>query len=581
VSSVAPLPPPSGTPDAVADALREVREGLSALRACVVAADGDDEVLLEALRGAAAVADQAAAVTVAAVGAARAAGSTERAAGLSVDHFLGLAARRTRGDARGLVRLAAVLDTLPVTAGLFADGTLSYSQVREIAAFARDLRVEQRVELDGQVAADAAAGVRGDPDWVVDRAGDLVARVRADLTGRREDRGVEASFVAVQPRLDGGGSGYFELDAVSMATVLEGLDAAADAPGLEDADGPLPARRRGGQLADGFVRLSAFYLAHTGHPCADATPDTGTEADDGGAPGSAPGCAHRAKPTLYATVDVATLAGVEDHSARLLWRMVGAPPRLTATSARVLACDAKVIPVLVDTTGVLAVGEPTDRIPVHVRRGVIVRDGGCRMPGCRAPAAWCDAHHIISREDGGPPVLTNLVNHEYVPSAGTYQPHKQRRRSCLHAPGHSPGAAGQRASTTTRHAKAPSEAAARTMFHRAHRCSKRSRTAARSGMASGFPAAWICREGGCRCGQRQPADTPVVVDAAASVVLPADDDAGAQLALEPGGEPAHAAADVRAGRLPRTPSRAGQRRSRRTPSPSTVAVTGGTARPRL
>ncbi len=42
---------------------------------------------------------------------------------------------------------------------------------------------------------------------------------------------------------------------------------------------------------------------------------------------------------------------------------------------------------------------------------------------------------------------------------------------------------------------------------------------------------------------------PVVVDASASAVLPADDDnAGAQLALEPGGEPAHEAAVVHAGR---------------------------------
>jgi hypothetical protein len=281
VSFVAEVPPP-GTPEAVADALRRVRAGLASLRASVAAADGDDEVILEALRGAAGVADQASAVTVAAVGAARAAGSTERAAGLSEEQFLGLAARRTRGDARCLVRVAAVLDTLPVTAGLFADGTLSYSQVREIAGWARMLRVEDRAALDAQVAGDAAAGVRGDPDWLLDHAGDLVTRVRADLAQRREERAIERSFVAVQPRLDGGGSGYFELDAVGMATVLEGLDAAADAPGLEDADGPLPARRRGGQLAEALERVAAFYLAHTGHPCPDTT--AGAGAEDGGEP---------------------------------------------------------------------------------------------------------------------------------------------------------------------------------------------------------------------------------------------------------------------------------------------------------
>jgi hypothetical protein len=404
VSFVAEIPPP-GTPEAVADALRQVCAGLSSLRACVAAADGDDEVILEALRGAAGVADQASAVTVAAVGAARAGGSCERAAGLSVEQFLGLAARRTRGDARGLVKVGAVLATLPVTAGLFADGTLSYSQVREIAGWARMLRVEDRAALDAQVAADAVAGVRGDPDWLVDHAGDLVTRIRADLAQRREERAIERSFVAVQPRLDGGGSGYFELDAVGMATVLEGLDAAADAPGLEDADGPLPARRRGGQLAEALERVAAFYLAHTGHPCPDATA-AGEDSED-----AAPArrCGHRAKPTLYGVVDVATLAGLDDHSARLLWRMVGAPPRLTALAAQTLGCDTKTVPVLVDGPRILAVGEPTDIIPVHLRRAVIVRDGGCRMPGCRAPAAWCDAHHIVARADHGPTILTNLV----------------------------------------------------------------------------------------------------------------------------------------------------------------------------
>jgi hypothetical protein len=405
VSFVAEVPPP-GTPEAVADALAAARAAVSSLRACVAAADGDDEVILEALRGAARLGDQVAAVTVAAVGAARAAGSCERSAGLSVEQFLGLCARRTRGDARGLVKVGAVLATLPVTAGLFADGTLSFSQVREIAGWARMLRVEDRAGLDAQVAGDAAAGVRGDPDWVVDHAGDLVTRVRADLAQRREERAIERSFVAVQPRLDGGGSGYFELDAVSMATVLEGLDAAADAPGLEDADGALPARRRGGQLAEALERVAAFYLAHTGHPCPDAAP---SGEDDGDAGDAAPRCAHRPKPTLYGVVDAATLAGLDDHSARLLWRRVGAPPRLTALAAQTLGCDAKIVPVLVDSGRVLAVGEPTDVVPVHLRRAVIVRDGGCRMPGCRAPAAWCDAHHIVARADHGPTVLTNLV----------------------------------------------------------------------------------------------------------------------------------------------------------------------------
>ncbi len=43
------------------------------------------------------------------------------------------------------------------------------------------------------------------------------------------------------------------------------------------------------------------------------------------------------------------------------------------------------------------------------RRALTVRDGGCVFPGCNAPAAWCDAHHVNHFEDGGPTDLNNLA----------------------------------------------------------------------------------------------------------------------------------------------------------------------------
>ncbi len=69
-----------------------------------------------------------------------------------------------------------------------------------------------------------------------------------------------------------------------------------------------------------------------------------------------------------------------------------------------------IVPVLVDDDGqVIAVGDAKDTIPTALRRALIVRDGRCRFPGCRAPVAWCDAHHIIPREDHGPTELWNLL----------------------------------------------------------------------------------------------------------------------------------------------------------------------------
>ena len=37
----------------------------------------------------------------------------------------------------------------------------------------------------------------------------------------------------------------------------------------------------------------------------------------------------------------------------------------------------------------------------------MIRDGGCRWPGCDRPPGWTQAHHIVEWPDGG---LTNLDN---------------------------------------------------------------------------------------------------------------------------------------------------------------------------
>ena len=43
------------------------------------------------------------------------------------------------------------------------------------------------------------------------------------------------------------------------------------------------------------------------------------------------------------------------------------------------------------------------------RRAIAVRDGCCVVPGCGVPVAWCDIHHVIFWEDGGPTILPNLA----------------------------------------------------------------------------------------------------------------------------------------------------------------------------
>ncbi|MEU7815671.1 DUF222 domain-containing protein [Pseudonocardia sp. NPDC049154] len=84
--------------------------------------------------------------------------------------------------------------------------------------------------------------------------------------------------------------------------------------------------------------------------------------------------------------------------------------RLTPQTLRQLACDAGVIPVVLDGTGVpLDVGRIGRIVPDGLRRAVTVRDGGCAFPGCDRPPSWCEIHHVREWQHGGPTSLRNLV----------------------------------------------------------------------------------------------------------------------------------------------------------------------------
>ena len=55
----------------------------------------------------------------------------------------------------------------------------------------------------------------------------------------------------------------------------------------------------------------------------------------------------------------------------------------------------------------LDIGIPTEIIPAHLRRAVVLRDRHCSFPGCFRPPAACQVHHIVPRSKGG---VTSLVN---------------------------------------------------------------------------------------------------------------------------------------------------------------------------
>ncbi len=83
---------------------------------------------------------------------------------------------------------------------------------------------------------------------------------------------------------------------------------------------------------------------------------------------------------------------------------------LSAGTIRKLACDARIIPLILGTNSEpLDIGRATRTIPAGLRRALIARDKHCAFPGCTRPARWANAHHITHWADGGRTALNNLV----------------------------------------------------------------------------------------------------------------------------------------------------------------------------
>jgi hypothetical protein len=82
-----------------------------------------------------------------------------------------------------------------------------------------------------------------------------------------------------------------------------------------------------------------------------------------------------------------------------------------ATEVQRLARDAKLRWVTVDPKGVpVNVSEGRSVVRSAIWQALLVRDRGCRWPGCDSPPSWCDvAHAEVPDRDGGPVVLSNVA----------------------------------------------------------------------------------------------------------------------------------------------------------------------------
>lgn len=301
-------------------------------------------------------------------------GAFRRDGFLSTTAWLAARLRIGGGAAARYVRWARVLRQADLTRRALAAGDITMSAATtligaaevDVATYRRDeaLLLRAARSLSGRDLVHALGVWRQHVDESDERAAERAFRRRR---------------LHVSPTIDGMVRLDGDLDAETGNVVLTALRSVVDADlrGGGSADGRTPAQRR----ADALGEICRRYL------------------DDDGRPKVA-----GERPHLLVVVEASALG---DGPARATIGEIGTIPR---TDLRRLACDASVSRVI--TRGgsePLDVGRRTPVVSPAMRRALIVRDAGCRFPGCDRPHAWCDAHHVVHWADGGDTAMRNLL----------------------------------------------------------------------------------------------------------------------------------------------------------------------------
>jgi hypothetical protein len=192
-----------------------------------------------------------------------------------------------------------------------------------------------------------------------------------------------------------GGTG--SLNGTLTPEVREKLDtalAAAGAPTGSEDD-----RTKRQRLHDALGDVCDFYLAHS----TSLSPVAGE------------------RPRVIVTTSLDSLQSRLESA----WGLLDSGAAIGPETARRLACDAAVVPVVLGSAGeVLDVGRSTRTFPVAVRRAAWLRDRGrCAFPRCTRPPA--DLHHIVHWAHGGASSLDNAAwlcaFHHWLTHEGRWQ----------------------------------------------------------------------------------------------------------------------------------------------------------------
>jgi hypothetical protein len=399
--------------DGVLAALAQLQAAVTAL-AVVPVQDLSDAGLLDAARVLRPVVCQVQAVEANLVGVIHARGAGRSDGASSTTAWLRGGLRMD--DAAARVRSAMLLRRCPQVAAAFAAGQISDAHVAVIAKVARDISDEA---MAGGVEELLTAQAR---QLSPTRLAPVAARIRdecdPDAADRRHRARLRERWLDVDRTFDGAVSVSGLLDPESGELLLSTLGALTPPPKPGDIRGG--GARRADALID-LCRLAAHHAPVAGgekphlivtldlatlQTQLTPTPPTQTEPEGRNGPED------RNRPEGRSGPERGSGAGPESPTTAMPTggARLGSGWPIRPETARRLACDAAIIPMLLGTPSEpLDVGRLSRTAPPPLRRALIYRDGGCRFPLCDRPPEWTDAHHLKHWADFGPTALSNMA----------------------------------------------------------------------------------------------------------------------------------------------------------------------------
>ncbi len=325
------------------------------------------------------------------------------------DYFRDTAAwlRQNTGIARATARtrahVARQLAALPGARVAWSEGRIGFDHARVLADHAdsphRDNLLDQQAEIVGwAVALDAEAFRDRMTDWArdLDEARD---KGLSPVEGQRRRRKVTRSRTKAGLRRT-----VLELDEESDAAFYGALrDAAAEM-----------------QRADRKAKLPLDQQRSFRQVLADAAVEVARRSR-----GADVITKHRARPVILALTEMSVLW---DQLRVRGWCQLDDGTRLTANQVRRLACEADILPMVLNDDGVpIDVGRTVRLATYRQRLALRAMHPTCAAESCDVDFDWCEIHHLRPWDKGGPTNLDNLVplctyHHHWIHECGGGEP---------------------------------------------------------------------------------------------------------------------------------------------------------------